>query len=93
MCDSGISAVPHRRKVLFDGLHSDVERQAVLAMVRAFAELNTIRARDGVPYMHTGFPASVDVDYFSSVVDGLDEAVKAITGESAHLHPWLYETG
>ena len=39
--------------------------------MRAFAELNTIRARDGVPYTHGGYKSGVDEAYFSSVVDGL----------------------
>jgi len=60
----------------------------VLAMVRAFAELNEIRARDGVPR-----GSSVDEDYFSSVVDSLDEAVRSLTGKCAHCHPVLYDNG
>ena len=67
-----------------------VMRQLVRAAVRAFAELNRIRARDGVPYTRDGYKSSVDEEYFGSVVDGLDEAVKAATGESAHCHPELY---
>ncbi len=67
-----------------------VERQAIRAMVKAFNELNEIRARDGVPYTQYGWKASIDPVYFSSVVDELDEAVKAITGKSAHCHPELY---
>ena len=39
------------------------------ALKKAVYELNTIRARDGVPYTHNGWKASVDEDYFSSVVD------------------------
>jgi hypothetical protein len=65
-------------------------RQLVRAAVRAFAELNAIRARDGVPYTHEGWKSGVDEDYFSSVVDGLDDAVKSATGKSAHCHPELY---
>lgn len=62
----------------------------VRAAVMAFSELNAIRARDGVPYTHSGCKSSVDEQYFSSVVDALDEAVKAATGRSAHCHPALY---
>ena len=54
-----------------------------------FAELNEIRARDGVPYTHCG-KSNVDEGYFSSVVDGLDEAVMTATGKSAHCHSELY---
>ena len=67
-----------------------VMHQLIRAAVRAFAELNAIRARDGVPYTGCGWKSDVDEAYFSSVVDGLDEAVKAATGKSAHCHPELY---
>lgn len=73
-----------------DRLHTDV-RKLVRAAVRAFLELNTIRARDGIPYTHSGFKSDVNEEYFSSVVDGLDEAVKDATGCSAHCHPELYK--
>lgn len=63
----------------------------VNAAVKAYAELNTIRARDGVPYTNCGARCDVDPDYFSSVVDGLDEAVKEATGHSAYCHPSLYK--
>jgi hypothetical protein len=65
--------------------------QLVRAAVRAFAELNAIRARDGVPYTADGYRSDVEEEYFSSVVDGLDEAVKAATGRPAHCHPELYK--
>ena len=72
------------------GCNAVVMRLLVRAAVRAFAELNAIRARDGVPYTHNGWKSGVQEEYFSSVVDGLDEAVKAATGKSAHCHPELY---
>ena len=71
-------------------VQSIVVRQLVRAAVRAFAELNAIRARDGVPYNSSGYKSGVDEQYFSSVIDALDEAVKAATGKSAHCHPELY---
>jgi hypothetical protein len=67
-----------------------VMRQLVRAAVKAFAELNAIRARDGVPYTSSGWKSDVQEEYFSSVVDELDEAVIAATGKSAHCHPELY---
>ena len=76
-----------------DNFHTENHKlliQTVRAMVKAFNELNEIRARDGVPYTQDGWKASIDPVYFSSVVDELDEAVKAITGKSAHCHPELY---
>jgi hypothetical protein len=62
----------------------------VEAAVMAFYELNIIRARDGVPYCQDGTRSDVDEKYFSSVVDALDSAVEAVTGYSAHCHPYLY---
>lgn len=62
----------------------------VHASVRAFAELNAIRARDGVPYHSDGSRSDVCEKYFSSVVDALDAAVESLTGRSAHCHPELY---
>jgi len=67
------------------------EQKAIRAMVQAFRELNTIRARDGVPYTHMGMKACVCQEYFSQVVDDLDEAVKLLSGQGAHCHPALYE--
>ena len=64
----------------------------VTAAVKAFQELNEIRARDGVPYLRDGSKSGVDEKYFSSVVDELDSAVEAVTGRSAHCHPFLFRT-
>lgn len=72
-------------------MEDELQRQCVRAMVRAFRELNTIRARDGVPHTRFGWASDVDEDYFSSVVDELDKAVLAATGKSAHCHPELYQ--
>lgn len=48
------------------------------ALRKAIAELNEIRARDGVPYTHAGYQASVTEEYFSSVVDeGFSAIAKA----------------
>jgi hypothetical protein len=69
---------------------NDVMRDLVRAAVRAFAELNTIRRRDGVPYTSGGFKSDVPEEYFSSVVDALDNAVWAATGKSANCHPELF---
>ena len=44
---------------------------------KAYKELNEIRARDGVPYTHYGMKASVCPDYFSSVVDDCQTALKS----------------
>jgi hypothetical protein len=60
-------------------------------MCQAYLELNTIRARDGVPYTHYG-RSDVCEEYFSEVVDKLDAAVRLLTGQAAHCHPSLYKT-
>lgn len=64
-------------------------RQLVRAAVRAYQELNTIRARDGVPYKRDGYKSDVCPEYFSAVVDQLNDAVIRATGHSAHCHPEL----
>ncbi len=68
---------------------SSVLNKAIKVMAQAFKELNTIRARDGVPYSYYG-KSDVDEKYFSSVIDDLDKVVIAMTGKSAHCHPSLY---
>ena len=74
-----------------DNLTSEqLVRRLVRAAVRAFAELNSIRARDGVPYTHSGYRSGVGEEYFSSVIDELSDAVEAATGKPAHCHPELY---
>ena len=42
-------------------------------------ELNTIRARDGVPYMYSGEKSSVDPEYFYGVVDEMFAAIAKAT--------------
>ncbi|HQR71248.1 MAG TPA: hypothetical protein PLE54_11630 [Burkholderiaceae bacterium] len=64
---------------------------AARALVKAFNELNAIRARDGVPRDYAGMKTGVSEEYFSSVVDDVDAAVLALTGLGAHCHPLLYE--
>ena len=49
--------------------------ELLMALKKAVHELNEIRARDGVPYTHSGWKASVDEEYFSSVVDQSFEAI------------------
>ena len=69
---------------------SEATEALARAAVKAYAELNEIRARDGVPYKRGGLRSSVDADYFSAVVDELSDAVELVTGKPAHLHPLLY---
>lgn len=66
------------------------ERKALRCLVFAYQELNAIRARDGVPYTHTGFKSDVDEKYWSDLVDSIDLVVVKATGHTAHCHPLLY---
>ncbi len=59
------------------------DKEACTCLVLAFDQLNAIRARDGAP-------KGVGEEYFSSIVDRIDAAVKAATGKTAWLHPLLY---
>ena len=68
----------------------DAVAKASRALVLAFRELNEIRARDGVPYTSFGYASSVDPEWFSHVVDEVDEAILALTGHGGHCHPLLY---
>lgn len=53
----------------------DERAAAVAALKLAVRELNEIRARDGVPYTHQGFRASVTPEHFSAVVDACFDAI------------------
>lgn len=54
--------------------------ELLAACQKAVKELNEIRARDGVPYTHSGYKASVTEEYFSSVVDECFAAIAKATG-------------
>lgn len=66
------------------GIGEGQSTRSAKVLVKAFLELNTIRARDGAPQ-------GVCPEYFSSVIDEIDEVVKELTGKSAHCHPLLYK--
>ena len=72
-------------------MEKQLPQHIMKVICEAFTELNTIRARDGVPYQYDGSRSSVDEAYFSSIIDRLDGAVKELTGHSAHCHPSLYK--
>jgi hypothetical protein len=76
---------------IVQGMHKEIDQLRMVAWA-AWCELNEIRARDGVPYTHQGYKASVTEDYFSSVVD----ALVAVLGEDAKPWPakrWLDQDG
>lgn len=49
---------------------------------RAYGELNEIHARDGVPYTHQGFQASVTQECFTAVVEDARAMLAEIDGET-----------
>lgn len=77
------------KKMVKDGWDAACE-VAIRPMVQAYAQLNAIRARDGIPYTRQGWPSGVSEEYFSRVVDDVNAAVQLLTGRSAHCHPELY---
>ena len=59
--------------------------------VHAYQIMNTIRARDGVPYTSDGWKYNFSAEYFRNTADDLNDAVTELTGHSAHCHPLLYK--
>jgi hypothetical protein len=70
---------------------TDLEKQLAGALWKAWHELNTIRARDGVPRTHQGFKSDVAEDYFSEVVDECGAAIQAATGEPPKPWPLTFQ--
>ena len=64
------------------GLNPEAVAGLVKAAKAAFTELNTIKARDGVPWQYPGFKSSVDEDYFGDVVENLSAALARLEGAS-----------
>jgi hypothetical protein len=62
------------------------DHDVTVALWQAWYELNSIRARDGVPWTSQGWSASVDEAYFSKVVDDCEAAIEKLTGEPPN--PW-----
>lgn len=69
---------------------SAIPASAIKVMCEAWTEMNTIRARDGVPYMHNGYKSDVSQEYWDDIMQRLDDAVKSATGRGCWLHPSLY---
>ena len=59
-------------------------KNVIKVMCEAYAEMNTIRARDGVP------PGSrTTQEYWNDIMERLNKAIYDATGEMAHCHPSL----
>jgi hypothetical protein len=67
-----------------------MSESAIKVMCEAWTEMNTIRARDGVPYMHNGQQSSVSQEWWDDIMERLDAEVVAATGRGCWLHPSLY---
>jgi hypothetical protein len=48
------------------------------ALDEAYAQLNAIRARDGVPHTHEGVPSCITEDHFNDIVDQVKVALHKI---------------
>lgn len=67
------------------------KKLVIQALVQAHCELNSIRARDGVPYDSTGYRTSVDEEYFSSVVELCKKALGELDAWDEQLsRPIIY---
>ncbi len=62
-----------------------MEDYVIKVMCEAWREMNTIRARDGVP-----IGSSITQEYWDDIIERLDKIVESETGHTAHCHPSLY---
>lgn len=68
-----------------------LETLLVTALRNAWAELNAIRARDGVPYHRNNGMPYCSEDWFSSVVDECATAIEAATNDMPKPWPFSWE--
>ncbi len=62
------------------------DERAVKAMCKAWLEMNTIRARRGIPV-----GSSMTQEYWDNIMDQLDQLILERTGKVAHCNPALYK--
>jgi len=67
-----------------------MKESAIKVMCEVWSEMNAIRARDGVPYMHNGWKSDVSQEYWDDMMDRLNKEVIDATGKGCWLHPVLY---
>ena len=72
--------IGNEKEAMSNALVMAASKDLLEALKKAYVELNTIRARDGVPYTYDGWRSSVDEDYFSSVVDEARAAIAKAEG-------------
>ena len=68
-----------------------IPKHVLKLLCQVCAEMRIIRARDGVPYTHTGYKSDVSQEYWDSLISDIDEVVVKETGKTAWLNPLLYE--
>ncbi len=67
-------------------LTNKLPKHVIKVMCEAYLQMNTIRARDGVP---TG--SNVTQEYWDDIMDRLTDIIEDETGHTAHCHPSLYK--
>ena len=63
---------------------------AVWCLAHVWSEMNTIRARDGVPRMFDGSRSSVSQEWWDELMDRCESVIVKHTGKPAHCNPVLY---
>ena len=63
----------------------------VLLMCHVYAEMNAIRARDGVPYCYDGRKSDVSQEWWDDIMERLNDRVKEVSGKGCWLNPCMYE--
>lgn len=64
---------------------------AIRVMCEAYAEMNAIRARDGVPRCFDGRKSDVSQEWWDSIMERLNTEVVKATGKPAWLNPILFK--
>ena len=65
---------------------------AVWCLAHVWSEMNTIRARDGVPRMFDGTKSSVSQEWWDELMGRCEAVIVAHTGKPAHCNPVLYSS-
>ena len=66
--------------------YNTIPSHVIKVMCEAWREMNTIRARRGVPK-----GSNVTQEYWDDIMSRLNDIIQDETGHSAHCHPSLYK--
>ncbi len=66
--------------------YNTIPVHVIKVMCEAWREMNTIRARDGVPK-----GSNMAQEYWDDIMDRLNKIIESATGYTAHCHPSLYK--